>query len=872
MPLVASAQTPPLPEIVIVGTTPLTGTGIDIDKVPANVQSLSATDLAREGSASLIGAVTDQLGSVSINGTLDDAVQPDILFRGFEASPVLGTPEGLAVYQNGVRINEAFGDTVNWDLFPDIAIDRVDVLGSNPVYGLNALGGAVVVTMKNGFTYQGGQGELSGGSFGRRGGAFQYGKQVGAFAAYIAGAASNEDGWRQFSPDYVRQLYADLGARSDRATIDVSFSGANNSLFGQGTAPVQELAAGRSLVFTSPQNNIDQLEFVTLNGSYRATDTLSFQTSLYRREFRQTVANGNTTDYTACAPANGLLCQPDGATALTGANGAGIADISNGGANAIGENDRESISAVTQGGTLQTTYSGALFGHDNQVAVGASIDHSAVDFQSTTEIGLINSALQVQPSGLFVATAENTGFNATPVTLNAKDDYYGIFATDTFDVTPALAVTASGRYNLAEIDLHDQQGTSLTGGNRYGRFNPAIGATDKLIPGVTFYVGYSQANRAPTPSEIECSNPAQPCLLPSSLASDPPHLKQVVSSTYEAGLRGTLAQPLSLPGTMTWHAGAFRTDLSDDIYGVATSVSAGFFQNIGATRRQGIETNLAYTDTHWSVYAAYSLVDATFQSALTLPSPSNPYADANGTIAVRPGDRLPGIPLHQFKLGGDYRITPNWTVGAMLVVMSSQYYRGDESNQNPPLPGYAVVNLHGAYRVSDNFELFATIQNVFDAHYATFGQYGDPTGIGAPGVPAGATTNGPGVDNRFQSPAAPIAVLSAARASSSDARAAAAERAKSVEAGDACRRRSRRRLHATGAIIRDVRVRRCGANGRRPGKRRARAIAADGRRRRWRGRRSSGRRALRQRDARHHRERGLARQPMSGHCLLRLWS
>jgi iron complex outermembrane receptor protein len=160
----AAPPASPLPEILVIGTTPVPGTSIDIDKIPGNVQSLSASDLSRDGSPSLTGALNANLSSVSINDNLDDPFQPDILYRGFEASPVLGTPQGLAVYQNGVRINEAFGNTVNWDLFPDVAIDHVQLLSASPLYGLNALGGAVSVTMKSGFTYRGGDVELSGGS------------------------------------------------------------------------------------------------------------------------------------------------------------------------------------------------------------------------------------------------------------------------------------------------------------------------------------------------------------------------------------------------------------------------------------------------------------------------------------------------------------------------------------------------------------------------------------------------------------------------------------------------------------------------------------------------------------------------------------
>ncbi|HZT86808.1 MAG TPA: TonB-dependent receptor [Stellaceae bacterium] len=757
----SGADGPPsitLAPVEVVATTPLPGSGIDRDKVPANVQSLSFHDLVHEGPPSLTQSLTDQVGGVNINATLADPFQPDILYRGFEASPVLGTPQGLAVYQNGVRVNEAFGDTVNWDLIPDIAIDRFDIVSANPVYGLNALGGAAVITMKNGFTYHGFETEGFGGSFGQRGGSFQYGKEAGSFATYLAARLFDEDGWRQFSSNQLRQLYADIGARGERATLHVSFAGADNSLNGEGTTPVQSLRVNRALDFTTPQNNTNELAFLTVNGSYKATDALSFQANAYRREFHQTVVNGNTTRYRACEAGNGLLCQLDGATPLSSTAGAPIPDLSNGGTLPIGQNDRESIHAVTVGGAAQATYTGALFGHDNHLVVGGSIDHSDVDFHSSAEVGIINSSLQVLPSGFIVDTAENSGFVATPVSLAATNDYYGVFITDTLNVTPALAVTVSGRYNLADIALTDRLGTNLSGTSRYSRFNPAIGATYKISAALTAYAGYSEGNRAPTPSEIECSNPNQPCLLPSSLSSDPPTLRQVVSHTYEAGLRGRFGLPLA-PGRFTWNAGLFRTDLDDDIYGVATSVSSGFFENVGATRRQGIEAGLAYKDESWSAYLNYSLVEATFESALTLLSPNNPLAD-DGVVHVRPGDRLPGIPLHQLKVGLDYNVTPEWRVGGVLAYFSDQYLRGDEANQNRPLAGYAVLNLHTAYRINRNFEIFANLQNAFDARYATFGQFGDPAGIGAPGVPA---EGSPGINPRFLAPTPPIAAVGGLR-------------------------------------------------------------------------------------------------------------
>ena len=745
--------------IDVIGTSPLPGVGIDRDKVPANVQSLGSSDLEREGAPSLINGLNDQAGSVNTNATLVDQFQPDVLYRGFEASPVLGTPEGLAVYQNGVRINEAFGDTVDWDLIPDIAIDRFDIISANPVYGLNALGGAAVITMKNGFTYQGFENELAFGSFGQRSEQFQYGQQVGNWGAYIAGRWYDSDGWRQFSPDRLRQIHADVGARTDKGSLDVSFTGADNALYGAGTTPEQSLAVNRELDFTTPQINDNQLAFLAVNGSYNVTDKLSLQANAYVRQFHQTVVNGNTTNYTACAAGNGLLCQSDGVTPLVSNTGGPIPDLSNGGTTPIGENDFEDIHTVTAGGTLQATYTGDVFGHENHLVLGGSFDHSRVGFASSAEVGVVNGSLQVLSSGFFVDTPENTGFNATPIGLTAIDNYYGAFLTDTFNVTPALAVTASGRFNLATIDLTDQIGTNLTGNNRYSRFNPALGLTYKLTEQATAYAGYSEGNRAPTPSEIECSNPTQPCLLPSSLSADPPNLKQVVSHTFEAGLRGDFHLPTLVPGRFTWNFGLYRTDLDNDIYGVATTVSTGFFENIGSTRRQGIETGLTYKDETWSAFANYSLVDATFQSPLTLPSPSNPFADANGNIQVQPGDRLPGIPQNQLKAGIDWHPTDKWTIGAVLTYFSDQYLKGDESNQNAPLSGYAVLNLHGSYKVTDHVEFFANISNLTDAKYATFGQYGDPTGVGAPGVP----TSGIGVDNRFLAPGAPLAVFGGVR-------------------------------------------------------------------------------------------------------------
>jgi iron complex outermembrane recepter protein len=755
-------------QTVVVQTTPFAGPTIDADKIPGNVQVLDASDLTRIGSASLTGAMATQLSSINVDDNLDDPFQPDILYRGFEASPVLGTPQGLAVYQNGVRINEAFGDTVDWDLFPDIAINRVELISSSPVYGLNALGGAISVSMKDGFNYQGSQLELSGGSWGQRSAAGQFGWDSDRFGFYIAGRALDQTGWRLFSDDVVRQLYTALSARSDLGTIELTYTLANNALNGQGSAPVQELAISRTLVFTGPQQYEDKLNFVTLNGTLNLTSNWSVQSVLYYRQFSQSVQNGNTTNYISCtaAPYLGDLCQSDGLTPLNNAAGAILPDISQGGTVPIGENDFETINQYGRGATLQTSDKDSIFGHGNQITAGATLDYANVNFYSGAQIGVINSSLTVLPSDLIVNTTEDSvagqEFGAVPVSLRSLTKDYGLYLTDTFDVTPDFSLTASGRYNDAEIDLEDQLGTDLTGNNHYTHFNPALGATYKILPTMTAYAGFAENNRTPTASEIECSNPLQPCLLPSNLAGDPPTLKQVVSHTYELGLRGSTP---AADGGWSWNLSVYRTLLSDDIYGIATSVSQGFFANIGDTRRQGVEAGFNYKSVKWSVFVNYTYVDATFQSAILIPSPSNPYQDANGNIQVEPGDHLPGIPKHRLKMGADYNIIPKWRVGATLSIVSSQYYFGDESNQFGAMPGYTVAGLHTAFEIAPHFEIFANINNLFNAKYANYGILSDPTGIGTPGVPPNGVTNGPGVDNRFQSPSNPFAVFGGLRIS-----------------------------------------------------------------------------------------------------------
>jgi iron complex outermembrane receptor protein len=755
-PVVVAQQAPQdthaLEEIVVIGITPVPGFKVDKDKIPGNIQTLRSGDLTRNGAASVLGALDQQLGSVNFNDTLADPFQPEVLFRGFEASPVLGTPQGMAVYQNGVRVNEAFGDTVNWDLIPDIAIDRIDVLNATSVFGLNALGGAATVTMKNGFTYQGFDTTVSGGSFNQRQVQAEYGVSDGALGAYAAVNSLKEGGWRHFAQDRIRQYYVDVSFHTDTITSDLSYSRGNNRLFGQGAAPVQSLAVSSENVFTGPQNNINNLDMITLNTAYNFTPTQALSSVIYFRNYRQTVANGDNSNYAACDPtfAPGLLC--DGDYVLTDTAGQPIPDITNGGTTIIGQNDYEAIHSQTWGGSLQFSSTEKILGHGNAFAVGATVDTSTTNFFSGTWLGVIDGSLSVLPSPYFVATPEGVDSTATPVILNANNKYYSVFLTDTFDVIDALSVTVTGRYNIAKVDLADRNGDALNGKNRFTHFDPSAGATYKVMRALTVYGSYSINNRAPTASELECANPAAPCLLPTNLASDPP-LKQVVAKTAEVGARGSVTDA-SL-GKFGYDISIYRTNSENDIYGISTSIASGFFQNVGSTRREGGDLNLTYQIDRVSAYLQYSYLKATFRSAFLEPSPANPFQDANGNIQVNVGNELPLIPKTRVKLGADITVLPHWSVGGTWSYVGPSFYRGDEGNLYQELPGYSVASLRTSYQIGKHVQLFANIQNLLDRQYSTYGILGDPTGVGAPGVPADGEFGDPDVDPRFQSPAMP---------------------------------------------------------------------------------------------------------------------
>ena len=785
-------------EIVVIGVTPTRGAGLPEEKIPYNVQSASSDDLDRSQSLGLSDFLKHNLGSVTLNDAQNNPLQPDIQYRGYTSSPLLGLAQGMAVYQNGVRINEPLGDTVNWDLLPESAIYGIDLIsGANPLFGLNTLGGALSVEMKDGFNSEGHNLEVYGGSFERIVTTAESGGNNGSLGYYANVHYFDEEGWRDESASDAINFYGGLSWRGAMSSLNLNAQHGDSYLVGNGAIPVELLAVDRNAIFTGPDITENNLIMVSLDGNHDFTDNIKVDFNFFYRENDTDSFNGDGSEFGVDFDEHGawMLVEEDDDDDANGDDDNGHDDDSddighddndddgddighddndddgddighddndddgdeedgdNGDeeefVETYGEGDLSGIDIVainnisqrkqeSYGADIQLSFLNDLFGKSNQLVMGFSYYNGESRFNSETEIAdmdrVTRSTLGLG-AGVFLVDALTR--------LKTETETASFYFMNVMDVTDQLTLTVSGRLNNTLIDLEDRSGErpELNGEHDYFRFNPAVGLTWQATDNMNFYGSYGESSRAPTPIELACNDSVFTraviaareegededdiefeCRLPNAFLADPP-LDDVVTKSFEAGLRGSMA-------LVNYHLGFFHATNNDDILFQTTGRATGLFANVDETRRLGFEGMLEGSTDKIDWFIAYTYLEATFEDEFDAVSSSNhPFSAENESgdrvIRVSPGDRIPGLPEHSLKMGADYLLFERLDVGFDVIYNSNQVLRGDESNQLDPVDGYAVVNLRANYKFNDNIAVFARVTNLFDKDYESFGLLGE---------------------------------------------------------------------------------------------------------------------------------------------------
>lgn len=798
----AALAAEPLPPEIVVRATPLSG---EADEV-GNAQALATTH-----ALSVAEHLARTAPGVTINEVQGNPLQPDVNYRGLTASPLLGTAQGLSVYFDGVRLNQPLGDVVSWDLIPTGALADVDLVsGAAPQFGRNALGGALVLRSKSGKTDPGLAMEAAAGAFGRVTASVEAGGvAAGGLDWFLTADHFRENGWRDRSPSRATRALARLGWSDAASSLSLTGQFADTDLNGNGLQEMRLLAADRRSIYTAPDNTRNRMGLVALNGETRWDSGLQLRGNVFWRHIRTVTYNGDVND-----DALGQnIYQPDAdeQAALAGAGYTGFPVSGETQGNTpfpkwrciasvlLNSEPNETCDGlINRSRTVQSEWGSTLeaqarletgpIRHD--LTLGASYVCSAAHFTQSTQFGVIlpdHTVMPVSGPGAFAdgTQASEDAYDAR-VDLRARTSVVSAYALDRLTLAggpdAGLSLDLAARYD--RVAIRNRDGISPGGGTGsldsspvYQRVNPAVTLTGRASGGTTLSVAWSQASRAPSAVELGCSDPASPCRLPNALAGDPP-LREVVARTLE----------LRLDAGNRWghvHASLFRTRSSDDILFVADNASGyGYFRNFGKTQRQGVELSADARFSRVTVSASYTLLDATYQSREVVDGAANSSSDASapgfeGTIAIRPGDRIPLLARHTAKaaLGWD---AARWlTLNLDMVAVSGVFARGNENNAHQAdgtyylSPGktapYALFNLGVQARPRHGLTVFATVRNLFDKDYATAAQLGatvfDVQGRVVSRPFAGPVIDGerPLVNSTFLAPGAPRSLQVGAR-------------------------------------------------------------------------------------------------------------
>ncbi|URW76332.1 TonB-dependent receptor [Sphingomonas donggukensis] len=791
---------------IVVTATPLHDVGEDSLAFPA--QTISDEALTASHATDLTDHLKRMTGGVFVNEVQGNPLQPDINYRGFTASPLLGTPQGLSVYVDGVRVNQPFGDVVSWDLIPTSAIRSITLVpGSNPLFGRNSLGGALSVRTKDGASDPGVMADASYGSFDRRVLRGSIGAALSpTVSVFAAGDYFAEDGWRDFSPSEAVQGFAKLRYAGGTSDLALSASVADTDLNGNGLQEQRLLSADRASVYTQPDTTRNRAILVNLSGGHDVTDRVRLTATAFWRRIHTDTLNGDINDDSL----GENLYQPSAAerAALTAAGITGFPTSGETQANTPfprfrcianvllnSEPNEKCNGLLNRSATRQREWgvSGELavrsdWAAGNVLTLGAGYVDGRARFAQSAQFGYLTPARGVVPvsgPGAFADGSQDTenAFDAR-VALTGRTSVLSAYALDALDLTRTLHVELSARYDRTVVHNRDAitpgGGTgSLDGDHRFGRLNPGVAL--RWSPTLSFAIdaAVAQTSRAPSAIELGCADPESPCRLPNALAGDPP-LRQVVARTVEGGAsfqhRGVRAR-----------VGAFRTVSRDDILFVASDATGfGYFRNFGRTRRQGIDVDVSGEVGTLTLGAHYTLLDATYRSAEEVGGAGNsdndgPAPGFEGNIDIMPGNRIPLIPRHVVKASVGWSPLRMLTLSADLIATSGVFARGNENNAHEPdgtyylgegrTRSYAVVNAGAEVRPTRRLALYVQVNNVFDKDYATAAQIG-PTGFDATGNFVARPFSGPVIDGErpllsstFYAPGAPRSVRGGVRLS-----------------------------------------------------------------------------------------------------------
>jgi len=701
-----------LKEVQVVNTSPLPGIGIEKNKLPYEVQSVNSETVKASNNLNISEFMNENFNGVNINDIQGSPYQADVTYRGSRASAILGAAQGLSVYMDGVRVNEPFGDVVNWDMLPEAAFENVTLVpGSNPIYGLNTLGGALAFTTKSGLTTQGNEFGLSLGSFGRSKVDLTHGsKSSDGWHRFVAATAFNEKGWRDESDGQLQNLFVKMGRTQENTNWDVSFLYGNSKLVGNGLTPstnygeegddASDPADGlyelsRKAVYSHPDETKNTTSLLTFNLQHVLDANTELATTAYVRSGKQKRLGGDV-EWDA--------------------------------------DDGEAEGELRHSNTSQTSYGVSVnmtkLMDAHQITTGATLDMSRSSYAASAEEECAISETRG------VSNCEDPAIDTAGV--KGQSTAFGVFLSDTVKLSEQTHVTLAGRYNQTTVrntitDYFDQDANGGDGAFQsgvvqpeekftYRKLNPSLGLSHKLGDNATFFGNWSQSNRAPTVIELGCADPANPCQLPTGLQADP-YLKQVVAQTLEAGMRWRNANNYSMA------VSAYQTTNKDDILFIPSATPGlGYFKNFDKTRYQGVDISANKSWGTVRMGVAYSYLKATYESEVELLA-------GEREMDIKPGMRLPGLPLNTLKLNLDWQATTQLSLGANVQYRSSAVTQGNEDGNigtedestavDAGIKGFTLLNLKASYRADKGLTFFAKINNATDKRYETYGMIGE---------------------------------------------------------------------------------------------------------------------------------------------------